>query len=130
MSLETFIKNTGAKISKKVEQVAQDRARRLNDPAFQAELMKSRNELVKHLSNTGSNILDSAYKVLLRGPGVTAWLVAKSIVDKKTRFSDHALPKILDEIASTGSSIGKTLYYGMKTAGRGSVHTLRWLFAK
>lgn len=130
MSFESFIKNARLKIGKTVENIATERERRLNDPAFQRELMNSRNEFVKHLSNTGSHTLDSVYKIFLRGPGVTAWAITRNIFDSKTNFSDHVMPKILDEIASTGSSLGQAVYSATKAAGRGGLHTIRWLFAK
>jgi hypothetical protein len=130
MSIESFIKNLGSKIGTTAGNVVQERAQRLNDPAFQIELNKSRNKFINHLSTTGSHTLDVAYKALLRGPGITAWAVTKNIFDPKTNFADHVTPKIIDEIGSLGGSLGKMVYHGTKTAGRGAVHTLRWLFAK
>lgn len=130
MSIESFIKNIGSKIGTAASHTVQERAKRLNDPAFQIELNKSRNQLISHLSTTGSHTLDTVYKALLRGPGITAWAVAKNMFDPKTNFADHVTPKIIDELGSLGGSLGKMIYHGTKTAGRGTVHTLRWLFAK
>jgi hypothetical protein len=130
MSIESFIKNLGSKIGTTAGSVVQERARRLNDPTFQIELNKSRTQFVNHLSTTGSHTLDVVYKALLRGPGITAWAVARNMFDPKTNFADHVTPKIIDEIASTVGSLGKMIYHGTKMAGRGTVHTLRWLFAK
>lgn len=130
MSIESFIKNTFSAAGRGIENIATERARRLNDPVFQRELMDSRNEFTRHLSNTGSHAVDTAYKALFRGPGITAYLTTRNLFDNKTSFTQDVLPQVIDEIASTGSSLGKTCYHAAKGIGRGGLHTMRWLFAK
>ncbi len=130
MSIESFIKNTFSAAGRGIENLATERARRLNDPTFQRELMNSRNEFTKHLANAGTHSLDSAYKLLFRGPGITAYLTMRNLFDRNTSFDQDVLPKVIDEAASTGSSLGQTCYHAAKGVGRAGLHTVRWLFAK
>lgn len=130
MSIESFIKNTFSAAGRGIENLANERERRLSDPVFQRELMNSRNEFTKHLSNTASHSLDSAYKLLFRGPGITAHLITRNLFDNTTSFTQDVLPKIIDEVASAGSSLGQAGYHAVKGTGRAGLHTVRWLFAK
>ncbi len=130
MSIESFIKNTFSAAGRGIEHLANERARRLSNPAFQTELMNSRKEFVGHISSTASHSLDSAYKLLFRGPGITAYLTTRNLFDSKTSFNQDVLPKIIDEVASLGSSLGQTCLNAARGAGRGMLHTTRWLFAK
>lgn len=130
MSIESFIKNTFSAAGRGIENLANERERRLSNPVFQRELMNSRNEFTKHLSNTASHSLDTAYKLILRGPGTTIYLTTRNLFDKNTSFTQDVLPKIVDEAASAGSSFCQTIYHAAKGTGRAGLHTVRWLFAK
>ena len=129
MSFGSFFSNMGSRISRGVENMAAERARRLNDPAFQAELLRSRNEFSGHITNMGSSALDGTYRLLLRTPIATTWFAVRGIFDDKVT-GGHMLTKFFDELGAAGSSIGQTVLHAGRALGRGTWHTLRWLVAK
>ncbi len=129
MNIGTTLKNIGNTIGKKIESVANERELRLNDPVFKRELMLSRNEFVKHISNAGSDALSAAFHMMLKAPAVTATYALRSIVEDKQTFG-NALSRGVDEFNTGANDLGKAVVHTLKSAGRLSLHTLRWVFAK
>ncbi len=128
MSIESFIKKMGSKIGTGIENIAHERARRLSNPAFQAELMRSRSEFVKHLSTTGTETLGAIYH-FGASLGKLVWFGARSAFEKDKTLG-NAVTKSLDELGTSTGHLGRAVLNGVKLAGRGGLHTIRWLFAK
>jgi hypothetical protein len=128
MSLESFIKKTFKAAGDGLENIRAEREKRLKDPAFQKELMESRNEFAKHLTNTGSHALDTCYHTVL-AVGKLAWYGGLSAIQKKQTWDD-AKDKSLDELTTAGGHFLKTGLNALRGAGRLTVHTLRWITAK
>lgn len=129
MTLESFIKKTFSSIGSGIENIRKERAKRLSNPVFQRELLNSRNEFVKHLTNTASHTWDAAYQILLHAPIATTGFAVKYMFDKKITTT-QLVHKLIDEFGKGAGSLGRALLEAGKTVGRGSLHTLRWLTAK
>jgi hypothetical protein len=128
MSLESFIKGAFKSAGDGIENVRKERTRRLNDPAFQLELMNSRNEFVAHLTNFGSNALNTCYHTILAA-GKLTWYGGLSAVQKKQTLGDAA-NKSIAELGTAGGHFLQTGLHTLRGAGRLGLHTLRWITAK
>jgi len=106
-----------------------ERARRLNDPVFKAELMRSRNEFVTNVTNMGNEAATGAYQFFIEGVTLGAWTTLQSMVDKKTTFQE-AVRVFFKGTGRGALHGGKAIFHALQTAGRGGLHTIRWILAK
>lgn len=124
-----MMRGAGRWIGQKAEDVCRERAQRLNNPAFQAELAQSRTEIVNHLTNFGSSALDAAYRLCLRAPAAASWFAVRGIFDKNVT-GGQMMTRAFDEFGEGFSSAGQAILHGIRFTGRTGLHTLRWLVAK
>jgi hypothetical protein len=129
MNFGTTLKNIGNAVGKKIESVAHERELRLNNPTFQLELMNSRNEFAKHISNAGSEALNGVYQSIIRAPAITVWYGMRSTIEDKQTFG-IAVSRGLGEFGEGVAHLGNAVVHTLKSGGRLGLHTLRWVFAK
>lgn len=129
MSIGSFFSNIGSSIGRGIENARLERARRLNNPAFQETLRLSREQFVSHITSTASNGFMGVYRLLLEAPIATTWFAIRGIADDKVKRK-HMVTKMFDEFGGAFGSLSRSFLSGVHAVGRGSLHTLRWLTAK
>src|SRR3989338_5657027 len=117
MSFGSFMKNMGSRIGRGIENMATERARRLNNPAFQAELLRSRNEFVNHVTEAGSSALTGIYRFFLEAPIATTAFAINSALDSRIP-KGAAVTKMFTEFGGAFNALGQSVLHTLRALGR------------
>lgn len=128
MSIGSFFNNVMSSVKTSTEQMLRAREARVANPAFQAELLDSRNKFVNHLSNTGGAAVDTLYHLILSGAKLTGYGLL-STFDKNQTFS-NALSRSGREFGKSVGHLLETCVHALRATGRAGVHITRWMFGK
>lgn len=91
----------GQAIKQGIDTALQERGRRFNDPAFQAELAQEQQRFVESLGTMGARALDAGIAVTLKAPLTPLWVLLKQASKGKVDMSD-VFTKTLSGVGEAG----------------------------
>lgn len=124
--MKNFFEKVFTKAGDSLENMRLERARRLSNPALQAELLRQRNEMIKELGTSLSATGAALVKFLLFAPISSAGIALKGIFDDKTTGT-QMIKESLEEFGKAWPDTKKAVINGLSASGRAVGTTFRWL---
>lgn len=124
--MKNFFEKVFKKVGDGVEDMRRERARRLSNPALQAELLRQRNEMMKELGTSLSSTASALVKFLVFAPISSTGIALKGIFDDKTTGA-KMIKESLDEFGKAWPDTKKAVINGLSASGRAVGTTFRWL---